>query len=401
MNIYSSDFILSGYEISGVYYMLQVDKHAESIYLSYKEGRDAAKAQKHYFTRNASMLSSWMQVLDYGALDEAKTDVALQKLSETLDILSVKLSKDSEKLALHLEKQSGDQIPEMVKSVLGILKEVFELRPALSCLYTHYYPVLKDLMDYHMGTLTTEDIALPLSIQLFSIQSEVDSLKEDYDRAREYCQAVFLTTNAPGSDLSPEIIAAIYHNYCMESGRNDFSVDYGERMSVSLIPVNNIPWESYLDKHKNMFHSSGEKKETHNISDFTHFLHIGIDHMLGSESVIRICKLCGGYFRIRYTSSQEYCTRLYGDTKAACNEYASRKSYKEKLFQHPIHQEFTKSYNKLYGRIRRGKLPADTPLMDQLKRLHDDYYERYENTHQKEREAVWKEYIEKNKELLE
>ena len=59
-----------------------------------------------------------------------------------------------------------------------------------------------------------------------------------------------------------------------------------------------------------------------------------------------------------------------------------------------------KSYNKLYGRIRRGKVPSDTPLMDELKRLHDEYTEKYENTHQKDREAVWKEYIQKNKELL-
>ena len=70
------------------------------------------------------------------------------------------------------------------------------------------------------------------------------------------------------------------------------------------------------------------------------------------------------------------------------------------LFKHPIHQEFTKAYNKLYGRIRRGKVPQNTPLMDQLKRLHEEYYEKYETTHFKEREAVWKEYIEKNKELL-
>ena len=94
------------------------------------------------------------------------------------------------------------------------------------------------------------------------------------------------------------------------------------------------------------------------------------------------------------------CTRLYGKTKATCNEYASRKSYKDRLFKHPIHTEFTKSYNRLYGRIRRGKLPEDTPLMDELKALHDEYYVKYENTHRQDREAVWWEYMQKNKELL-
>jgi len=39
-------------------------------------------------------------------------------------------------------------------------------------------------------------------------------------------------------------------------------------------------------------------------------------------------------------------------------------------------------------------------LTKQLKKLHDEYTEKYENTHKKDREAVWKEYIQKNKELL-
>ncbi|MCM1496097.1 MAG: helix-turn-helix transcriptional regulator [Bacteroides sp.] len=58
------------------------------------------------------------------------------------------------------------------------------------------------------------------------------------------------------------------------------------------------------------------------------------------------------------------CNRIYKNTSATCSEVGVRKTYKEKLFQHPIHQEFTKSYNKLYGRIRRDKVPNDTPLMN-------------------------------------
>ena len=50
--------------------------------------------------------------------------------------------------------------------------------------------------------------------------------------------------------------------------------------------------------------------------------------------------------------------------------------------------------------LKECKVPNDTPLMEQLKKLHDEYAEKYENTHKKDREAVWKEYIQKNKELL-
>lgn len=157
-------------------------------------------------------------------------------------------------------------------------------------------------------------------------------------------------------------------------------------------------WLEYLNNASTFITDNAITK--YPITSFKQFLYIGIRQMLEDELIIRKCKLCGGYFRVKYTSTQEYCTRIYRDTSTTCNEYASRKSYKKKLFSHPIHTEFTKSYNRLYARIRRGKLPADTPLMDQLKALHDEYTEKYENTHQKDREAVWKEYIERNKELL-
>ena len=43
---------------------------------------------------------------------------------------------------------------------------------------------------------------------------------------------------------------------------------------------------------------------------------------------------------------------------------------------------------------------TNVEFMDQLKALHDEYTKKYENTHQKDRETIWKEYIERNKELL-
>lgn len=48
------------------------------------------------------------------------------------------------------------------------------------------------------------------------------------------------------------------------------------------------------------------------------------------------------------------------------------------------------------------RLPVNhlTAYMEQLKKLHDEYTEKYENIHKKDREVVWKEYIQKNKELL-
>lgn len=157
-------------------------------------------------------------------------------------------------------------------------------------------------------------------------------------------------------------------------------------------------WSSYFELFSEKLLDTDTQE--YYITSFAQFLHIGLSIMMSGEIVIRKCKLCNGYFQTKHSSEQMYCSRIYKNTSATCSEVGVRKTYKEKLFQHPIHQEFTKSYNKLYGRIRRGKVPNDTPLMEQLKKLHDEYTEKYENTHKKDREAVWKEYIQKNKELL-
>lgn len=50
------------------------------------------------------------------------------------------------------------------------------------------------------------------------------------------------------------------------------------------------------------------------------------------------------------------------------------------MYEHPVYIEYLRAYNRLYGRIRRKTLPVNTPLMDQLKELRDEYYKKYDET---------------------
>ena len=177
-----------------------------------------------------------------------------------------------------------------------------------------------------------------------------------------------------------------------------FDFPIAEDYQKSFLGNGTPEWSSYFDLFSEKLLDTDT--QDYHITSFSQFLHIGLSIMMSGEIVIRKCKLCNGYFQTKHSSDQMYCSRIYKNTSATCSEVGVRKTYKEKLFQHPIHQEFTKSYNKLYGRIRRGKVPNNTPLMDELKKLHDEYTEKYENTHKKDRETVWKEYIQKNNELL-
>ena len=50
--------------------------------------------------------------------------------------------------------------------------------------------------------------------------------------------------------------------------------------------------------------------------------------------------------------------------------------------------------------FRRGKIPEDTPLMRQLKGLHEEYYKKYESASDKKRPSVLEEYVKKNQEIV-
>ena len=401
MNIYTDKFFTETTEITGITYQTDQSRHAESIVMTVLSAT-GGKTQRHYFSHNAAMYSAWMQVLDYGMPDDAKTlDIVGNLESVTRAQLSLTKSPTSRLVSSYIDGLTPSVCTETTKNTLKALENALTERPALAFLYPLYFTVLRSLWLYSKKKMTKETCTDSVLPALKEIDRFFSTFEEVYRNARNYCEAVFLTANAPTDGFLPVDMASVYHSWCIDHDLTDFYTDSMQAMTMqpSLLQKKDAPsWNDYLDIF--LTDAGDEKKKTYPITSLQQFLHIGIERLLQTESVLRVCKLCGGYFRIRFASTQEYCTRLYGKTKATCNEYASRKSYKDRLFKHPIHTEFTKSYNRLYGRIRRGKLPERTPLMDELKALHDEYYVKYENTHRQDREAVWREYMQKNKELL-
>ena len=148
--------------------------------------------------------------------------------------------------------------------------------------------------------------------------------------------------------------AALYHSDCKMLNKSNFYMDtfdflIDEDYLKNILGNNTPTWSSYFDLFSEKLLDTDT--QTYYITSFSQFFHIGMSIMMSGEMVIRKCKLCNWYFQTKHSSDQMYCSRIYKNTSATCSEVGVRKTYKEKVFQHPIHQEFTKSYNKLYGRI--------------------------------------------------
>ena len=356
---------------------------------------------------NCFMLSNWMEVLDYDTENKETLEKTFDLLLSSVHLLGIQSDIQKNNLETDignfLKGFESSAFSDTASSVLDILKECFDPHPILAYLYPHYYVLLHALYLYAEKSCSYEETISKFSAKITVLIQELLDLKSSYEQAREYTQSALIEPYADNASVQSTTSAALYHSFCKMMNKSDFymnTFDFPiDKDYLKNILGNNTPtWSSYFDLFSEKLLNTDT--QTYYITSFSQFLHIGLSIMMSGEMVIRKCKLCNGYFQTKHSSDQMYCSRIYKNTSATCSEVGIRKTYKEKLFQHPIHQEFTKSYNKLYGRIRRGKVPNDTPLMDELKRLHDEYTEKYENTHRKDREAVWKEYIQKNKELL-
>lgn len=405
MNLYSINTIKQELLFSPLVYSIKKSNYSESLLLTYID-IDNNPHQEALGT-NRSILSNWLEILDYDTETKENLDKTFDLLLSSIGLFGIKPDIQKDKLINKIDNFIKDfydkAFSDVASSVLDILKECFDPHPVLAYLYPHYYALLHSLYLYAEKSCSYEETVSQFSAKITVLLQELLHLKSSYEQAREYTQSVFIEPYTDNASIQSTASAALYHSYCKMLNKSDFYMDafdfpINEDYLKNIFDNDTLAWSSYFE----LFSKKLLDTDTQDyyITSFAQFLHIGLSIMMSDEMVIRKCKLCNGYFQTKYSSDQMYCSRIYKNTSATCSEVGVRKTYKEKLFQHPIHQEFTKSYNKLYGRIRRGKVPNDTPLMDQLKKLHDEYTEKYENTYKKDRESVWKEYIQKNKELL-
>lgn len=405
MNLYSINTIKQELLFSPLVYRIKKSDYSESLILTYND-IDNNPHQEALGT-NRSILSNWLEILDYDTETKENLDKTFDLLLSSIGLFGIKPDMQKDKLINKIDnfiKDFDDKaFSDVASSVLDILKECFDPHPVLAYLYPYYYALLHSLYLYAEKSCSYEETVSQFSAKITVLLQELLHLKSSYEQAREYTQSVFIEPYTDNASVPSTTSAALYHSYCKILNKSNFNMDafdfpINEDYLKNIFDNNTPTWSSYFELFSKKLLDTDT--QDYHITSFAQFLHIGLSIMMSGEMVIRKCKLCNGYFQAKHSSDQMYCSRIYKNTSATCSEVGVRKTYKEKLFQHPIHQEFTKSYNKLYGRIRRGKVPNDTPLMEQLKKLHNEYTEKYENTHKKDREAVWKEYIQKNKELL-
>lgn len=350
--------------------------------------------------------SIWLSLLDYDMPDSPQTLEAFALIEKAFSLLSFLCEDKSLKRGtivtiryLAFDAHILAKRNELSLEILDLLRQAMNLKPAIGYFYAYFHGILNQLYDAELsmkesgitGTGHIPDITYSL------LTHEINSFRDIYSQAREAIYNVFMRPEELKIHALPEDILDSYRIYSLEKGDSFFKPyekPSADKQSDSLADS----WDSFLMKSLAM--DTAEMIGPCMLT-LKGMAQQGIESLKNANTVIRKCDLCDGYFKARYNSRQTCCSRLYRDTKMTCYEYASRKSYKDKLKEHPIYQEYIKAYNRLYGRIRRKTLPADTSLANQLKDLREEFYAKYDSAPPEMQAAVLEEYVRKNEELLE
>ena len=395
MNPYSINTLQKKYSIKPVCYEYSTNLHKEDLSICFTDNNNTKET--YNFVSNGILYQSWMSILDFNDANNNDTSKVSNNLKLTLELLQINTTENINNYETILTTFNDVSCLNILSQLFEILKECFELRPALSYLYPKFYCFLSYFYAYIKEKDNDQKAIAEIKKTALALFNEISSLPSVYERAREYIKQVLVTPFEQKIKLPTHEIGFLYQTYCLQNQyENFYSQSYNPLRNTETTEISDKNWSKFLEKINKTF---PKNKNTYFISSFQQFCYIGINLMLTNDMNLRKCKNCGGYFCVKYTSNQECCNRIYSAT-STCSEYTSRKVYKDKLFEHAISSEYTKAYNKLYARIRRKKLPPDTPLKKELLKLREEYMERYEQTHKKDRDAVWKEYIQKNKELL-
>ncbi len=93
-------------------------------------------------------------------------------------------------------------------------------------------------------------------------------------------------------------------------------------------------------------------------SDISSLLYIEFMKMIQNDISVWICENCGKYFIIKGKYDMKYCEREVNGEKV-CQKVGAVKSFKDKVKNNPVYNEYEKVYKRFYARKRKGLITQE------------------------------------------
>lgn len=112
--------------------------------------------------------------------------------------------------------------------------------------------------------------------------------------------------------------------------------------------------------------SDGIMYEVFMASDISSLLYIEFMKMIQNNVSVSVCENCGRYFIPKGNYDMKYCEREVNGEKV-CQKVGAVKSFKDKVKNNPVYNEYEKVYKRFYARKRKG-LVTQNQFDDWVKR---------------------------------
>ncbi|MBR5614282.1 MAG: hypothetical protein IKW64_03140 [Clostridia bacterium] len=99
--------------------------------------------------------------------------------------------------------------------------------------------------------------------------------------------------------------------------------------------------------------SDGIMYEVFMASDISSLLYIEFMKMIQNNASVSVCENCGKYFIPKGNYDMKYCEREVNGEKV-CQKIGAVKSFKDKVKNNPVYNEYEKVYKRFYARKRKG-----------------------------------------------
>jgi hypothetical protein len=319
------------YEYCSVDYLFNKNTHSESLIMSFSDD-DGKEQEQHYILKDASPGDALMTILDYNTKDEDSTLRAYDQLKKLADILPVKQADSSEDLLKLYEAYKPSDVNRVVDETYSIIRSAVELSPMMITILPDVYNIFSGLY-YCVRRKKYLKLFIPsISHNLNRIGEFIEFFPEVYTKAREFCENVFLVDDLFKYKVDPNDIYEQYELYCSHSSIDNY-LNTPVMPSSKKMKMKDSDLEQFIgDSDWTSFYSFvckpevsyyGEEYEETSIFTIEDLIVDEIRNMLVCKYVFRRCDLCGGYFKTRFFTVQECCTRPYKKFNVPCNEYVS------------------------------------------------------------------------------
>ena len=225
-----------------------------------------------------------------------------------------------------------------------------------------------------------------------SFINDLRELIDNFDCIKKYIESIFIKPYMKTTMFSPRTLMLLTEHKEFENGSESIYLNLFNRYHTFNQSQSMPTIDAFLDKitsrvdsiSKNLGTDENESlsilyNET-NSCDCRYYVVLVdfIHYMFENELKIKFCPNCGKYFILKYNHKTAFCIRIYAGTKTTCQGYGSNTLYRLRKSENPIHPIYITCYNKLYSRVRKGKLEKNSPLFQTLMNYRDVYTAKYE-----------------------